>query len=709
MSDLLARWQRQSHVSQRLIATTTLFLLTIFGILFFTISTIQDQKFDSIIVDLAGRQRMLNQQYMREILLFSQGEKADLSSTQTILLNTVDALMNGGSAVVHLETGQTVLLPSAPTDEIFQKLQEQQSLINQFIMKADVFLQDSSGGTKGEGALPALLELNKKVHRVANEVVKLFDEHSASKINWMIKWEIFVGLIVGVFGVVLTRQIRQSNRELEKEIAERTRSENSLKDSEERYSRILETAMDAILSIDHHDQIVLFNQAAENMFGLPMDQAVGRRFSEFLSSQSVQLFRTYVTELHMSDRPQAFIGEQDGFRAYRMNGDEFPVEVSLSEIMIAGHPLITVILRDINERYRMESELAKTQLQKLYLQDQLREDHLFEEIVGVSPQLKMIFDQVKKVAQTDASVLVTGETGTGKELVARAIHNLSHRKDQVLIKVNCAGLPEGLVESELFGHEKGAFTGATMKMKGRFELADGGTVFLDEVGELPLQTQSKLLRVLQERQFERLGGTQTISVDVRIIAATNRHLEEAVQLGAFRSDLKYRLNTFPIHIPPLRDRREDIPLLTRYFIEKLSKRMGKRIDGLNQAALGQLLNYHWPGNVRELTNILERAMILCDGGVLQPHHISLSPSIQFDERDFPTLEEVERSHIVKALKKTSGLVGGNHGAATLLKLNRSTLLSRMRKLGIKNNQKTQQTSDDISPLRRNINKSGAHP
>ena len=350
-----------------------------------------------------------------------------------------------------------------------------------------------------------------------------------------------------------------------------------------------------------------------------------------------------------------------------MNGDEFPVEVSLSEIMIAGHPLITIILRDINERYRMESELAKTQQQKLYLQDQLREDHLFEEIVGVSPQLKVIFDQVKKVAQTDANVLVTGETGTGKELVARAIHNLSHRKDQVLIKVNCAGLPEGLVESELFGHEKGAFTGATMKMKGRFELADGGTVFLDEVGELPLQTQSKLLRVLQEKQFERLGGTQTISVDVRIIAATNRNLEEGVQLGAFRSDLQYRLNTFPIHMPPLRERREDIPLLTRYFIEKLSKRMGKRIEGPSQTALGQLINYNWPGNVRELTNILERAMILCDGGVLQPHHLSLSYSIQPDDRSFPTLEEIERSHIVKALKRTNGLVGGNHGAATLLK------------------------------------------
>ena len=702
MSELLERWQRQSPVSRRLIATTSLFLLTIFGILFFTISTIQDQKFDSVIIDLAGRQRMLNQRYMQEILLISQGEKADLSSTQTILLNTVDALMNGGAAVVHLETGQTVLLPPAPTDEIFQKLQEQQFLITKFIEKGDAFLQPSSAGANSESALSGLLELNHNVHRVANEVVKLFDQHSASKVNWMIQWEVFVCLIVGLFGVVLTRQIKQTNKALEKEIAERTHSENSLRISEERFSRILETAMDAIISIDQDYSIILFNQAAEKMFGLPMEQAIGRLFSDFLSADSVDLFKASVSGLQKSDRHQAYIGEQDGFRAHRMNGDEFSVEVSLSKVVISGNPLVTVILRDINERYRMEAELAKAQLQKLYLQDQLRSDHLFEEIVGVSPQLKVIFDQVKKVAQTDSNVLITGETGTGKELVANAIHNLSDRKDQVLIKVNCAGLPEGLVESELFGHEKGAFTGATMKIKGRFELADGGTLFLDEVGELPLHTQSKLLRVLQEKQFERLGSTKTIRVDVRIIAATNRNLEEAVQFGAFRPDLQYRLNTFPIHIPPLRERKEDIPLLTRYLIEKLSKRMGKRIDGLSQTALSQLINYHWPGNVRELTNILERAMILCEIGVLQSHHLSLSQNAQTDDRDFPTFEEMERSHILNALRRTSGLVGGSRGAAALLNLNRSTLLSRMRKLGIVNHEKSKSRSDDISSLSRDF-------
>lgn len=691
-----------SPVSRRILAITGLFLLTITGLLFFTVSTLQHQKIDSTIIDLAGRQRMLNQRYMKETLLLSQSDQANISSTRTLLLNTIDALMNGGSAVVNQETGQTIVLPPAPTKEILQVLRKQQLLINQFINKADMFLQRSQLGSRGETTLGELLELNRQVHQVANEAVKLFDAHSSSKITTMIKWEVIIGIIVGLFVVILTRQIRMINKALEKEIADRTHSEISLRESEERYSRILENAMDAILTIDHNQNIILFNQAAEKMFGLSMDQAIGRTFNEFLSSQSIQTFHDKLDDLRVGDHGQAYIGEQEDFKAHRENGEEFLVEISLSRVIIGGLPLITVILRDINERHRMEAELAKMQLQKMYLQDQLHLDHLFEEIVGVSPQLKDIFEQVKKVAQTDSSVLITGETGTGKELVARAIHNLSFRKNQVLIKVNCAGLPEGLVESELFGHEKGAFTGATTKMKGRFELADGGTIFLDEVGEIPVPTQSKLLRVLQEKQFERLGGTQTLTVDVRIIAATNRDLEQAVRLGAFRPDLQYRLNTFPIHMPPLRERKEDIPLLTRYLIEKLSKRMGKHIEGITQATMNQLMNYNWPGNVRELTNILERAMILCDGETLHPHHIGLSEAPSSFNGKFPTLEEVERLHILNALERTNGLVGGNHGAAVLLNLNRSTLLSKMRKLGIKSHRDAPPHGDDISPLRRNI-------
>ncbi len=684
MSKILSSLFGQSPVSRRIFAITAIFLFTITGILYFTVSTLQNQKIDATIIDLAGRQRMLNQRYMNEILLLSISDPANISSTRALLLNTVEALMHGGRAVVNQETGQTILLPPAPTKEILQTLKKQQLLINQFVERADNYLERSQLGETGETTIPQLLDLNRQVHQAANEAVKRFDAHSSSKIASMIKWEVIIGLIVGLFGVVLTRQIGKINRALEKEVAERTHSEISLRESEERYSRILENAMDAILTIDHNYKIILFNQAAEKMFGLSMEQAIGRHFNDFLTAKSMQIFNNKLGEIQVDDRGQAYIGEQDGCKGQRENGDEFLVEISFSRVTIAGLPLMTVILRDINERYRMEAELAKMQLQKMYLQDQLRVDHLFEEIVGVSPQLKDIFQQVKKVANTDASVLITGETGTGKELVARAIHNLSSRKNQVLIKVNCAGLPEGLVESELFGHEKGAFTGATMKMKGRFELADGGTLFLDEVGELPLQTQSKLLRVLQEKQFERLGGTQTLTVDVRIIAATNRNMEEAVRLGAFRPDLQYRLNTFPIHMPPLRDRKEDIPLLARYLIEKLSKRMGKPIEGVTQAAMNQLINYHWPGNVRELTNILERAMILCDAGTIRPEHLALSEPTASFEGTFPTFEEMERLHILEALKQTNGLVGGNRGAAALLNLNRSTLLSKMRKLGIKN-------------------------
>jgi transcriptional regulator with GAF, ATPase, and Fis domain len=277
-----------------------------------------------------------------------------------------------------------------------------------------------------------------------------------------------------------------------------------------------------------------------------------------------------------------------------------------------------------------------------------------------------------------------GETGTGKELIARAVHNRSRRKQNAMIKINCGALPANLVESELFGHERGAFTGAVAQKKGRFELANRGTIFLDEVAELPLETQTKLLRVLQEQEFERVGGSQTIKVDVRVIAATNRDLSEAVKNGSFRVDLYYRLNVFPIKVPPLRQRKEDIPLLAAYFVRKFSERMGKRIEGISGEATGQMQNYHWPGNVRELANILEHGVILCQGTVLQERHIGLSRRADAAETSssLPTLEEAERRLILRALDQTNGVLGGPSGAAQLLGLNRSTLWSRMRKLGI---------------------------
>jgi PAS domain S-box-containing protein len=329
-----------------------------------------------------------------------------------------------------------------------------------------------------------------------------------------------------------------------------------------------------------------------------------------------------------------------------------------------------------------EVEKLKNQLQAevIYLQEEIQTQ--FEEIVGNSPAIRKVFQNIQKVAPTDSTVLVTGETGTGKELVARAIHHLSSQKDRALITINCAALPAGLIESELFGHEKGAFTGALARKKGRFELADNGTLFLDEIGELPLETQAKLMRVLQEREFERVGGTQTLKVTVRVIAATNRDLRELVKKGAFRADLFYRLNIFPVHLPPLRERRDDIALLTNYFVARFSRRMGKKIDRVSPEALKLLAEYEWPGNVRELANLLERAVILCEGIVLQPHHLAIARSEPPVEPEVSTLEETERAHILKALEKTKWVVGGPGGAARILGLNRTTLIARMKKLGI---------------------------
>jgi formate hydrogenlyase transcriptional activator len=298
--------------------------------------------------------------------------------------------------------------------------------------------------------------------------------------------------------------------------------------------------------------------------------------------------------------------------------------------------------------------------------------------------MQRIFNSIEMVAPTDSTVLLLGETGTGKELIARALHNRSRRRQSVMVKLNCGALPANLVESELFGHEKGAFTGAVAQKKGRFELAHRGTMFLDEVGELPLETQTKLLRVLQEQEFERIGGSQTQKVDVRIIAATNRDLEQEIRRGVFRSDLFYRLNVFPIEVPPLRKRKEDIPLLASHFVSVFAQKMGRRIHGLHPSLTAQLVDYDWPGNVRELANLLERAVILCQGDTLQPQHLSVTRNrlLATGPETLPTLEEGERRLILRALEKTSGVLAGPNGAAALLGINRSTLWSRMRKLGI---------------------------
>jgi formate hydrogenlyase transcriptional activator len=331
--------------------------------------------------------------------------------------------------------------------------------------------------------------------------------------------------------------------------------------------------------------------------------------------------------------------------------------------------------------YREIAELKnKLAEEKLYLEEEIRTEHNFEEAIGESAALKRTLSQAETVAPTDSTVLILGETGTGKEMIARAIHDLSRRREGTFVKINCAAIPTGLLESELFGHEKGAFTGAIAQKIGRFELAHHGTLFLDEVGDIPLELQPKLLRVLQEREFERLGGTRTTRVDVRVVAATNRNLAQMVEEDLFRRDLYYRLNVFPILIPPLRERSEDIPLLVRYFVQKYARLMDRRIETISAEEMDALTRYHWPGNVRELENLIERAVILSPGPELRVPVAELKQPSEAPAN--LTLQAAEREHMVRVLRETNWVVGGPRGAATRLGLKRTTLQSKMRKLGI---------------------------
>jgi len=349
-------------------------------------------------------------------------------------------------------------------------------------------------------------------------------------------------------------------------------------------------------------------------------------------------------------------------------------------------------IQDITERKQAELNLKvalseilelkeKLEIERAYLQEEIKLEYNYENIIGQSDGLKYVLYKVEQIAPSDTTVLVLGETGTGKELVARAIHGLSPRKDRALVKVNCATLPSNLIESELFGHEKGAFTGAHTRQLGRFEVANGATLFLDEIGELPLELQPKLLRVLQDGEFERLGSSGTIKVDVRVIAATNRNLEEEVRRGRFREDLWYRLSIFPITVPPLRERMEDIAQLVDYYIDKISRRLGKSIESIPKSVMNALQDYQWPGNVRELENVLERAVINSSGSKLH-----LLDELKKPHKDLTTanktLNEVERDYIVRVLEQTHWKVSGQNGAAEILGLNRSSLRARIRKLGI---------------------------
>jgi len=359
---------------------------------------------------------------------------------------------------------------------------------------------------------------------------------------------------------------------------------------------------------------------------------------------------------------------------YTKDEVDFLMQVSSQVAIAIENALVRGELRKLKDNFGEE---------RAYLEDEIHSELNFEEIVGKSPALQRVLRQVEVVAPTDSGVLIQGETGTGKELIARAIHNLSARRDRPFVKLNCAAIPSGLLESELFGHEKGAFTGAIMRKAGRFEVADKGTLFLDEVGDIPLELQPKLLRVLQEHEFERLGSTRTQQVDVRVIAATHRELKQMVEAGQFRSDLYYRLHVFPLSIPPLRERREDIPMLVRHYVDKYARRMNRRIETVASGAMEALASYTWPGNVRELQNFIERAVILSPGTALRPPLAELKqPTAQECDSKLSTLEEAEREHVLRALRESKWVIGGPNGAAARLGMKRTTLAYRIRKLNI---------------------------
>ncbi len=459
------------------------------------------------------------------------------------------------------------------------------------------------------------------------------------------------------------------------DITARKFAEQALETSERRLQSIFDSAMDAVIIVDSKLHITQLNAAAEQTFSCDPQAVVGQTIEQFFPGP---VFSRLIAQVQ-THGGSGTIWAPGGLRALRPDGSSFPAELTLSQFQVDGDAFFTLILRDVNDRKQAESELQRLQDEKQLLKEQLSENFT---IVGTSEALANAFAHVEKVAVTDSTVLILGETGTGKELIARAIHEKSVRRDRVLVTVNCAALPKELLESELFGHEKGAFTGATQQRRGRFELANGGTLFLDEVGELSAEAQAKLLRVLQEGEIQRVGGEETVRVNVRVIAATHQDLASNAKTNQFRRDLYYRLSVFPLKLPPLRKRPTDIPLLVDHFVSLCSKRFGKPLGGFDDASMQRLLAYEWPGNVRELQNVIERAAILANGEKLSLDGSLLQNSSESQDSQSDDLEEVTRSHLRRVLTECSWVIAGPDGAAARLGLNPSTLRFRMQKLGL---------------------------
>jgi PAS domain S-box-containing protein len=473
----------------------------------------------------------------------------------------------------------------------------------------------------------------------------------------------------------------------------RLRAEQALAEREEKLARIFAGALDAVLELDASLRITQANPSAGEVFGRTSEALQGRAFPELLLEASREEFKRRIAELGARRTGSRALWFPGGLSVVRADGTRFTAEATLSQSGAEGPVHYTVILRDVNDRLEAEQRIASLSAEAEYLREEIDARVRADEIVGSSAGLRKVLEEAAQVAAADSTVLIQGESGTGKELVARAIHRASRRHSRPLVTVNCAAIPATLMESEFFGHERGAFSGATQRRIGRFALADGGTLFLDEVGELPLDLQAKLLRVLQEGEFQPVGSSGTRTVDVRILAATNRDLAAEASAGRFREDLYYRLAVFPLKIPPLRERVEDIPLLAEKAAARIGRRLGRAFAPFTPECLSRLKAYPWPGNVRELENVIERAAVIARG-----NHLNLEGALP----DLPALADVppapeegeailtvddlaalERRNLLKALAATGWKVAGPEGAAARLGMPASTLASRMKALGIR--------------------------
>ena len=454
------------------------------------------------------------------------------------------------------------------------------------------------------------------------------------------------------------------------------------------YKEIIDNAPDLIYIWDIHGKLMHYNEAVPKNLGFTKSELNDFHIFDLDENITPEWWREHFMELI-----EKKVLHLD-WLITRKDHTKFPANIIANHLTYQGENFNCAIIRDVTQKNKRDKELFEAleeikslknqlEIENEYLKEEIKQEINFENIICQSEEYKEVLEKVNQVAPTDTSVLITGESGTGKELLARAVHDNSQRKEKPLIKVNAATLPAELIESELFGHKKGAFTGATEDKVGKFSLADGGTIFLDEIGELPLDLQPKLLRVLQEGEFDRLGGTKTIKVNVRIVAATNRDLERMVKEGKFREDLFYRLNVFPIHNIPLRERKDDIPILARYFLEKYAAKAGKAFKRLSKKTIASLMDYNFPGNIRELENLIERAVIIENGTTLNPGKwIPTNNGVSELKEDFKSFESMQREYIIKVLDKTNWRVSGPKGAAAILEMKDKTLFAKMKRLGI---------------------------